>query len=202
MQSPDSQEPKTLRVVLIDGRQQRAEQMQRLMEQAGFKVLAVIKETADLYAAVMPLSPDAIIIDADSPSRDTLEHLSSLHHRFPKPMIMLSQTGSMELTRAAAQAGVSAYVVDGLSPGAMRSLVDVAMLHHLNHRRLHEQLCHTQQSLEDSNSIQRAKVFLMERHGFNEKRAHLVLRRLAMRRQQRMADLARAMLDAEGLTVG
>ena len=188
-----------LRVVLIDSRRARSQQLQQALQAAGFAVIAVVKESADLYARVVPLAPDAIIIDADSPTRDTLEHLAALHQQFPKPMIMLSERGDAELTRSAAQAGVSAYVVEGATPSAVRSLVDVAMLHFLNHRVLHAELTRAQQALEDRDHVGRAKIFLMERHGFGEERAYQLLRKLAMRRQQRIADLARLMLAAEGL---
>lgn len=189
----------TLRVILIDSRPGHSERMEFALRASGFIVLAVIRESADLYADVRQLEPDAIIIDADSPTRDTLEHLSALSQRFPKPMIMLSSTGDTALTRAAANAGVSAYVVDGLSPAAVRSLVDVAILHFHNHQHLHAELHKTQQTLEDRRYIDRAKCLLMERHGFSEERAYTVMRRMAMRRSQRLADFSRALLAAEKL---
>jgi response regulator NasT len=188
-----------VRVVLIDSRAERSERMQQALTDSGFTVLAVIRESADLYAAIHGLTPDAIIIDADSPTRDTLEHLATLSQRFPKPMIMMSESGDAQLTRTAANAGISAYVVDGLSSAVVRSLVDVAILHFHNHHMLHAELSKTQQTLEDRGHIDRAKCLLMERHGFSETRAYNVLRRMAMRRSQRLGDFSRVLLTAEGL---
>ena len=189
----------TLRVILIDSRTERSERMEKALLESGFHVLAVLRETDDLYAGLRNLKPDAVIIDADSPTRDTLEHLGALSQRFPKPMIMMSDVADAALTRTAASVGVSAYVVEGLSPSVVRSLVDVAMLHFQSHRQLHAELSKTQQDLDDRRSIDQAKCHLMERHGFSEDRAYGVMRRLAMRRQQRLADFARGLLSQEGL---
>ena len=189
----------TLRVILIDSRTERSERMQRALIESGFQVLAVMRETDDLYAGLRNLQPDAVIIDTDSPTRDTLEHLGALCQRFPKPMIMMSDAADAALTRAAASVGVSAYVVDGLSPSVVRSLVDVAMLHFQSHRQLHAELSKTQQDFDDRRCVDQAKCHLMERHGFSEERAYGVLRRMAMRRQQRIGDFARALLNEEGL---
>lgn len=189
----------TLRVILIDSRSERSERMQQALIESGFHVLAVLRETDDLYAGLRNLQPDAVIIDADSPTRDTLEHLGALSQKFPKPMIMMSDVADAALTRAAASVGVSAYVVDGLSSSVVRSLVDVAMLHFQSHRLLHAELSKTQQDLDDRRCIDQAKCHLMERHGFSEERAYGVMRRLCMRRQQKLADFARAMLSQEGL---
>lgn len=188
-----------VKVVLIDSRRQRSERMQRALIASGFSVMAVLRDNADLHTHIHSLQPDAIIIDAESPTRDTLEHLSALGQRFPKPMIMMSDQGDTEMTRAAANAGISAYVVDELSSATVRSLVDVAILHYHNHNQLHAELSKTQQTLEDRGHIDRAKCLLMERHGFSEMRAYNVLRRMAMRRSQRMGDFARALLSAEKL---
>lgn len=190
----------TLRVILIDSRLERSERLQQALAETGFQVLAVLRETDDLYAGLRNLQPDAVIIDADSPTRDTLEHLGALSQRFPKPMIMMTDSADAALTRAAASAGVSAYVVEGLSPSVVRSLVDVAMLHFQSHLQLHNALSRTQQDLDDRRSIDQAKCHLMERHGFSEDRAYGVMRRLAMRRQQRLGDFARALLAQEGLS--
>lgn len=188
-----------VKVVLIDSRKQRSERMQRALTNSGFSVMAVLRDNVDLHKHIRALQPDAIIIDAESPTRDTLEHLAALGQRFPKPMIMMSDQGDTELTRAAAHAGISAYVVDELSSSVVRSLVEVAMLHYHNNNQLHVELSKTQQTLEDRGHIDRAKCLLMERHGFSEMRAYNVLRRMAMRRSQRMGDFARALLSAENL---
>ena len=191
-----------VKVVLIDSRKQRSQRMQRALTDSGFCVMAVLRDNAnDLHAQILALQPDALIIDAESPTRDTLEHLAALGQRFPKPMIMMSDQGDTALTRAAANTGISAYVVDELSSATVRSLVEVAMLHFHNQNQLHAELSKTQQTLEDRGHIDRAKCLMMERHGFSEMRAYNVLRRMAMRRNQRMGDFARTLLSAENLPI-
>lgn len=188
-----------LRVVIINSRYGGAGRMQLALQDAGFHVLDVLPEASDLYKSLRDLQPDAVIIDADAPSRDTLEHLAVLGKRFPKPMIMMADQGSSDQTRAAAEVGVSAYVVDGLAPAVVRSLIEVAILHYHSRNQLHAALDDARQTLDDRLQIDRAKCLLMERHGFSEKRAYTVMRRLAMRRNQRVSDFARSILNSEKL---
>lgn len=188
-----------LRVVIINSRFGGAGRMQLALQDAGFHVLDVLPESSDLYKSLRDLQPDAIIIDADAPSRDTLEHLAVLGKRFPKPMIMMADHGSSDQTRAAAEVGVSAYVVEGLAPAVVRSLIEVAILNYHSRNLLHAALDDARQTLDDRLRIDRAKCLLMERHGFSEKRAYTVMRRLAMRRNQKVSDFARAILNSEQL---
>jgi len=172
--------------------------LETALSQAGFTVLGRETDESALEARVRALEPDAIIIEADSPARDTLEHLAVLHSRWPRPMLMLCGEGDARATRAAAQAGVSFYVVDRLSAGMVRSLVDMALLHFQDRQQLARELQEARQALDDRRVIDDAKCLLMEREGLSEADAYHRLRRLAMQRGQRLADFARAVLSAAG----
>lgn len=171
-----------------------AQPLEEALGQAGFAVLARESDEAALEQRVRELQPDAIIIHADSPARDTLEHLALLHRRWPRPMVMLCGQGDSRSTRAAVQAGVSLYVVDQLSPGVVRSLVDMALLHFQDRQLLRRELDNARQALDDRRAIDDAKCLLMEREGLTESDSYHRMRQLAMRRGQRMADLARVLL--------
>lgn len=183
--------------VLIAGRDGvETRPLEQALTQAGYLVLATEADSATLEQRVRELEPDAIIIHADSPARDTLEHLAALHGRWPRPTLMLCGQGDRRAALAAAQAGVSLYVVDQLSPGSVRSLVDMALLHFHDREQLRQELAQARQALEDRCLIDDAKCLLMEREGLSESESYHWLRRLAMQRGQRIADLARVLLAA------
>lgn len=182
-------------VLIIDARSERTRQLALALETAGFRVLGVVAEGDDVHGAVRTLKPEAILIDSDSPSRDTLEGLATLGKRFPRPILMLSESADTELVREAARLGISTYAVDGVSPALMRSLVEVTMAHFQHQRALGAELEEAQQALQDRRVIDKAKYRLIEEMGMSEEQAYHRLRRMAMERGVKIAELARALVE-------
>jgi len=188
--------------VLIAGAPAGSREVEVSLRAGGFDVLDVVGDEALLETRVRELAPDVVIIHKDSPARDTLEHLALLHQRWPRPLVMLSPQGDRQIARAAAQAGVSFYVVEHLSPQAVGSLIDMAVLHFQDHQLLRAELAQARQALEDRRAVDDAKCLLMEREALSEAESYHRLRRLAMRRGQRLADLARALLAQKDRAAG
>ncbi|GGY01012.1 response regulator [Litchfieldella qijiaojingensis] len=188
----------TIRVLIVDAKPERSQVLEKALVEAGFDVLATVDEQQDLHAVVERLQPDAVIIDAALPSRDTLEHVGQLGRRYPKPMIMLAEEETPDLTRQAAKAGVSAYVVDHVKPALMRSMVNVAITSFESHRALKGELTRTQETLAQRRSIDRAKALIMEMRGIGEEVAYQYLRSTAMNRRMTIHELAQEMLAAAG----
>ena len=184
----------SLRLVIVDARSEGTARLERALAATGFTVLDVIPESADMHQRVAELAPDAVIIDSESPSRDTLEGLASIGSHFPRPIVMLSGGGGADLVRDAAQLGISAYVVDGVSPALVRSLIEVAMVHFRCQRLLAAELEQTRAAFDERRRIDSAKCALMEREGLSEQHAYQRLRRMAMDRGQRLVDIARIVL--------
>jgi two-component system, response regulator / RNA-binding antiterminator len=197
-----SQTTRRIRVLLAGAEARNALGLESALVAAGYDVIAREADATALEQRVRELEPDAIVIHSDSPARDTLEHLALLHGRWPRPMLMLCGEGDAQIARAAVQAGVSFYVVDRLSPAAVRSLVDMAVLHFQDRQLLTRELAQAQQALEDRRTIDRAKCLLMEVEGLSEAQAYHRLRRLAMQRGQRLGDLARALLARQARADG
>ena len=184
----------SVRVLIIDAHSERTVPLEQALIDAGFVVLDVVSETSDVIKRVQQLQPDAIIIDAESPTRDTLEGLALVGSRFPRPMIMLSEHADSELIRQAMQRGISAYVTENVSARVLRSLVDVAMLHFRSQRLLMAELDQRERELEDNQIIHRAKCLVMECEHLSEHESYHQMRKLAMQRGQKLVDLARALL--------
>jgi response regulator NasT len=75
---------------------------------------------------VLRLSPDAVIVETDSPSRDTLENLCMITESCPRPIVMFANDPARESIREAVRVGVNAYVVDGLSPERIAPIIETA----------------------------------------------------------------------------
>lgn len=188
----------TVRVLILDAKPERSHVLEEALVEAGFKVLATVDEQQDLHAVVERLQPDAVIIDAALPSRDTLEHLGQLAKRYPRPMIMLAEQEPPDLARQAAQASVSAYVIDHLQPALMRSMVNIALTSFESHRALKGELTRTQETLAQRRSIDRAKALIMEMRGIGEEAAYQHLRSTAMNRRTSIYGLAQELLNVAG----
>ncbi|GAC1625388.1 MAG: ANTAR domain-containing response regulator [Nevskia sp.] len=190
----------SIRVLIIDARSERSRRLELALAEAGFEVLDVVAESGDVHGRVQALKPDAILIDSESPTRDTLEGLASISDRFPRPILLLSdQAQDNELVRSAAQIGVSAYVIDGVSALTIRSLIEVAIAHFDTRRTLFAELEQTQRALHDRRIIDRAKCALMESHGLSEHEAYHRLRRGAMTRGLKLVEMAAELIEKNPL---
>ena len=140
--------------------------------------------------------PEVIFIDVDAPGRDTLESLGQLNREHPRPIVLFAARSDPETTRRAVHAGVSAYVVDGLHPTRLSSLMEVAIARFELHQALRHELDQARIRLADQRDIEKAKGLLMKRRNLDEAQAYSLLRRMAMDRKQRIGDFARVLITA------
>jgi len=124
--------------------------------------------------------PDVVVIAADSPDRDTLESLREASQSNPRPVVMFVDRSEPGLAKAAVEAGVAAYVVDGLSPSRVRGVLEVALTRFTLMQRLRADLEKARADLASRKTIDRAKGILMRERGLDEEAAYAVLRKLAM----------------------
>ncbi len=184
-----------LRVLVIDESRSRAAELCAGLALAGHQVAAVLASSADLTAQIEELRPDVILIETDSPSRDTLENLAVMNAAMPRPVVIFAQNGDTDTIRAAVKAGVAAYVVDGLAPSRLKSVIDVAVARFDEHQGIKAELAAVTKSLSDRKLIERAKGLLMKSRGLDEEAAHAALRSLAMERAKPMAQVAQDLID-------
>jgi response regulator NasT len=177
-------------ILIIDESQVRAAQLCAGLVTAGHQVAAVLSSALDLTDRIERIKPDVILIETDSPSRDTLEHLSVMHRDMPRPVVMLTQDDDADRMRAAFKAGVSAYVVDAVDVARLKSIVDVAIARFEEHQSLKQELAMATRKLSDRKVVERAKGILMQTRKLDEEAAYAALRSLAMERAQPMAKVA------------
>ncbi|MGH8616892.1 MAG: ANTAR domain-containing response regulator [Burkholderiales bacterium] len=190
------------RVLIVDDVVERAEVVETALRSAGYVVAALVPATADLYAEVERLKPDVIIIDVDSPDRDTLEHLAVLSSSAPRPVVMFTQDDDSDKIREAVRAGVSAYIVDGLEGARVKPILDVAIARFEQFQALRRELDETGEKLAERKLIERAKGLLMKSRGLTEEEAYRALRKQAMTSNTRLADVARQVTALSDLLAG
>ena len=148
---------------------------------------------------MLRLQPDVVIVDSEAPSRDTLEHLAAVSARSPRPVVVFSEDPSQAPMQQALRAGVSAYVIDGLNPKRLLPVLQVAIARFEQDRALRVQLESAQTELSERKSIERAKGILMQAIGLSEEQAYQHMRRMAMDRSQRLAEVAHGVVRAQSL---
>ncbi len=182
-------------VLVIDESQQRAVEICTGLIQAGHQVAAVLPSALELISRIEEIKPDIILIETESPSRDTLEHLGTLNRDMPRPVIMFSQDDDQSTIRSAIRAGVATYVVDGFDIDRLKPVVDVAIAHFEEHQALKQELAETNRKLSERKIIEKAKGILMKTRGIDEEAAYGTLRKLAMERSQSLAKVAENLVD-------
>lgn len=186
-------------VLLIDSDPERA----RLVEM-GLAANSVVKQAAsaggpDLLRMIEDLQPDVIIIDCESPDRDTIESLRSVARHNPKPIVMFVEDGDGELAKEAVRAGVSAYIVDGLSPQRVQPVIDIAIERFKLVDGLQKELIKSKADLAARKVIEKAKGILMEKRGMSENAAYEAMRSMAMKQGKPLKDVAETIISVMSL---
>ncbi len=186
-------------VLLVDSNPERA----KIVEQ-GLRGSAVVQQAASLHGVelltmIERLQPDAIIIDCESPDRDTIENLQLVARKNPKPVVMFVENGDGALAKEAVRAGVSAYIVDGLSERRVLPVVEIAIERFRMFDALWRDLEKSKRDLEARKSIERAKGLLMEKRNLSENDAYAAMRTMAMKQKVSIKDVADNILSVASL---
>lgn len=189
----------TLRVMLVDRSAGRAAILERALLDQGYDVVARLGENADLPASVRRLEPDIVLIDMDMPDRDILESMRTLSRETPRPVVVFAEQSDSQVIEDAVRAGVSAYVVDGLTPTRLKPIMEVAIARFREFQALRSELESARSRLADRKDVDRAKGILMKRKELSEDAAYNALRKLAMDRNLKIGDVARMLIAASDL---
>ncbi len=161
----------------------------------GYNIVAVLPIDAFLPDRISQIQPDMIIVDAQSEARDTLEHVVMSTRDERRPIVLFTDDADTSHVGAAIAAGVTAYVVAGLAPERIKPVLDVAMARFRHEEGLRAELADARTQLSDRKLIDRAKGLLMTRQGLNEDEAYARLRKTAMDRGLRIAEVAQRLID-------
>lgn len=180
-----------LRVLLVGETLERAALLKHALQEAGCRIAAHVSACADLPGLVGELKPDVIILDTESPGRDTLEHLCVISRDQPRPIVMFTHDADSEKIRAAIRAGVSAYVVNGLQSERLRPIMDVAIARFNEFQTMRREMEKVESQLAGRKYVDRAKGILMKQRGWSENEAYQALRKMAMDKGEKLSEVAR-----------
>jgi len=188
-----------LRVLLIADSTRDVSLLEDGLRRAGYEVIEVAANAAALLDRIAATQPDVIIIDSESPTRDTLEMLAFVNARQPRPIVVFTEDRDNKTIQAALKAGVTAYIVAGMQPDRLQPILDVAVARFEQDRALREELKSTQDRLAERKVIERAKGVVMKQKGVGEEEAYAVMRKLAMDRNKRILEIAQQIIDVSDL---
>jgi response regulator NasT len=188
-----------LRIAIVDESPARAAIIEEGLREGGLTEITVLTERRGLAARLEQLSPDVVLIDLANPSRDELEELFQVSRALARPIAMFVDQSDEHEIEAAIDAGVSAYVVDGLKKERIKSILDLAVKRFNAFSRLRTELHEAKSALAERKTLDRAKALLMKRRGIDEPAAYAALRKAAMDSGRRMVDVAEALITAEKL---
>lgn len=177
-------------VMLVDDTPTRAALLEQALTDQGLTVVCRLESAQGLMKRVEDHQPDIIIMDLDSPDRDTLENMSVLNQHNPKPIIMFADEDDSRVIEQAVQAGVSAYIVDGINPKRVKTILDVAIARFREYQALKNELEKTRNLLADRKTIDKAKGLLMKTKGLDEEQAYHAMRKMAMDQSKPLVTIA------------
>jgi len=187
------------KIAIVDESPIRAAILEEGLREAGFTDVVRVDEMQSLLSRIYALDPDVIVIDLENPSRDILEQMFQVSRAVRRPVAMFVDQSDAASIQASVDAGVSAYIVDGLKKERLKPILDLCISRFNAFAKLQDELDRTKSALEDRKVIERAKGILMKLKGLTEDEAYVLLRSTAMREKKKIGEIAQSILTASEL---
>jgi response regulator NasT len=187
------------KIVIIDESPIRAAILEEGLREAGYTEVVQVNEMQSLLSRIYSLDPDIIVIDLENPSRDSLEQMFQVSRAVRRPIAMFVDQSDTAMIQASVDAGVSAYIVDGLKKERIKPILDLCVSRFNAFSKLQDELDRTKSALEERKVIDRAKGILMKLKGLTEEEAYVLMRSTAMREKKKIGEIAQSILTASEL---
>ncbi|MBB3965312.1 ANTAR domain-containing response regulator [Rhizobium metallidurans] len=197
--APSQPAKPSLNVLVIDENSIRASIIELGLREAGYQRVTVVNDMNGLARRIEEVNPDVIVIDIENPNRDMLESIFQISRAVARPIAMFVDKSDEDSIIAAVDAGVSAYIVDGLKKERVKPILEMAVSRFNAFNRLQRELADAKSALEERKIIDRAKGILMKMRGLSEDEAFALLRQTAMNEKKKIADIAQSVITAAGL---
>ena len=189
----------SFKIVIVDKSPIRAAILEDGLREAGHVQVVRIDEMTHLLARIYTIDPDVILIDLENPSRDVLEQMFQVSRAVKRPVAMFVDQSDRASIEAAVDAGVSAYIVDGLKKERIKPILDLCISRFNAFSKLQDELDRTKSALEERKVSDRAKGILMKVKGLTEDEAYVLMRSTAMREKKKIGEIAQSILTASEL---
>ena len=190
-----------LKVMIVDSELKRSKPLKQSLIDNGFEVVAHVDNDLHLQDVYLASRPDVLIIDTDSPDRDTLENICVMTMHDPRPIVMFTHDGNKEQIKLATQAGVSAYVVGTIPSERLTPVIDAAVARFEEFNNLRAELSLAKLKLGERKTVERAKGLLMKQRGLDEDAAYEMLRSMAMKKNMKLADLSHQLIETASMLI-
>jgi response regulator NasT len=189
----------SFKIVIVDESPIRAAILKEGLRDAGFTSVEHIAEMQNLLARIYRIDPDVILIDLENPSRDILEQMFQVSRAVRRPIAMFVDQSDAASIQQSVEAGVSAYIVDGLKKERIKPILDLCISRFNAFSKLQDELDRTKSALEDRKILDRAKGLLMKAKGLTEEEAYVLIRSTAMREKKKIGEIAQSIITAAEL---
>lgn len=188
-----------LNILVIDENRIRAAIIESGLREAGHGRVTLVHDVAGIARRIAEIEPDVIVIDLENPNRDMLESMFQLSRAVKRPIAMFVDRSDSAAIEAAVEAGVSAYVVDGLRKDRVKPIMEMAISRFNAFSHMARELEEARGELENRRTVERAKGILMRSRGLSEEAAYALLRKTAMNQNRKLADVAQSLVTAAEL---
>ncbi len=186
-------------VLVVDENKIRAAIIESGLREAGYKNVHIVGDTFGLGRCIEQISPDVIVIDLENPNRDLLESMFQLSRTVKRPIAMFVDKSDQTSIEAAVDAGVSAYIVDGLTKERVKPILDMAISRFNAFARMSRELQDARDELAGRRIVDKAKGILMKARNISEDEAYQLLRKTAMSQNRKISEIAQSLVTAENL---
>jgi response regulator NasT len=188
-----------LTILVIDENRIRASIIEAGLRDAGHERVTIVHDVTGIARRIAEIEPDVIVIDLENPNRDMLENMFQLSRAVKRPIAMFVDRSDQASIEAAVEAGVSAYIVDGLRQERVKPILEMAISRFNAFSRMARELDEARTELENRKVLDRAKGILMKSRGLSEEAAYALLRKTAMNQNRKIAEIAQSLVTAAGL---
>jgi two-component system, response regulator / RNA-binding antiterminator len=188
-----------LTILVIDENPVRSAILEDGLKEAGYTRIVRLDTTHELLRRIFAIDPDVILIDLSNPSRDVLEQMFQVSRTVKRPVAVFVDQSDTAMIEASVDAGVSAYIVDGLRKERVKPILDMTVSRFNAFDRLSKELEQARSELAERKVIERAKGILMKSRSISEEEAFALLRKTAMNEKKKLADIAQSVVTAAQL---
>lgn len=189
----------SLHILIVDQNVMRASILEDGLFEAGYRQVTVVRDMQNLMRRIVDNDPDVIFIDLENPNRDVLEQMFQVSRSVRRPIAMFVDRSDTDMIEAAVDAGVGAYIVDGLRKERVKSILDMAVSRYNAFSKLRDELDRARAALDERKLVERAKGILMKERALSEEAAYALLRKAAMNENRRISDVAQSVVTAARL---
>lgn len=188
-----------LHILIVDQNVMRASILEDGLREAGYQKVTIVRDMQNLMRRIVDNDPDVIFIDLENPNRDVLEQMFQVSRSVHRPIAMFVDRSDTDMIEAAVDAGVGAYVVDGLKKERIKAVLDMAVSRFNAFSKLREELDRAKAALDERKLVERAKGILMKEKSMTEEAAYALLRKAAMNENRRITEVAQSIVTAARL---